>query len=77
MTRTVEAVFEHGVFRPLQTIDLAESQRVLLSFAPAEDDALDPAEFDRLALSSLAEVWDNDEDAIYDNWRELYGVTEG
>ena len=23
---------------------------------------------------SLRRVWDNDEDAIYDNWRELYGV---
>ena len=23
---------------------------------------------------SLRRVWDNGEDAIYDNWRELYGV---
>lgn len=24
---------------------------------------------------SLARVWDNDRDAAYDNWRELYGVS--
>ena len=32
---------------------------------------------DRMALASLAELWDNEEDAIYDNWKELYGVEEG
>lgn len=29
------------------------------------------------AQEALMEVWDNDDDAIYDNWRELYGVSEG
>ena len=33
--------------------------------------------FDRLALASLATLWDNEEDAIYDDWKELYGVEEG
>ena len=23
---------------------------------------------------AFAEIWDNDEDAVYDHWRELYGV---
>ena len=27
-----------------------------------------------LSEDSLARVWDNDEDARYDNWRELYGA---
>lgn len=31
----------------------------------------------RLAEPSLLRVWDNDEDAVYDNWRQLYGVPEG
>ena len=31
-------------------------------------------EFDRFSLSGLEEVWNNPEDAIYDNWRELYGA---
>jgi excisionase family DNA binding protein len=33
--------------------------------------------FDRLALASMAELWDNEEDAIYDDWRALYGVAAG
>jgi len=27
-----------------------------------------------LSESSLQHVWDNDEDAVYDNWKDLYGV---
>jgi hypothetical protein len=29
-----------------------------------------------MSLNSLARVWNNDADAVYDNWRELYGVPE-
>src|SRR5437867_3955094 len=32
---------------------------------------------DQMALASLADVWDNEADAVYDNWKELYGVKEG
>ncbi len=28
-----------------------------------------------LSEASLQRIWDNEEDAIYDNWRELYGVS--
>jgi excisionase family DNA binding protein len=38
---------------------------------------LEADSFDRMALASLAELWDNEEDAIYDDWKELYGVEEG
>ena len=31
-----------------------------------------PSGFDRLALASLADLWDNEADAVYDSWRELY-----
>lgn len=27
-----------------------------------------------LSQASLQRVWDNEEDATYDNWKELYGV---
>jgi hypothetical protein len=27
-----------------------------------------------LSDEALVRVWDNEDDAIYDNWRELYGV---
>jgi excisionase family DNA binding protein len=35
------------------------------------------SQFDRMALASLAELWSNEEDAIYDNWQELYDVKSG
>ncbi|HLF76528.1 MAG TPA: helix-turn-helix domain-containing protein [Dehalococcoidia bacterium] len=31
----------------------------------------------RLAESSFNRDWNNDQDAIYDNWKELYGVSSG
>jgi len=27
-----------------------------------------------LSEAALQRVWDNEEDGVYDNWRELYGV---
>ncbi len=35
------------------------------------------AEWSRLSEAALRRVWDNEQDAVYDNWRELYGVPEG
>ena len=31
----------------------------------------------KLAITGFAEDWDNEKDAIYDNWREHYHVSEG
>lgn len=31
-------------------------------------------DWQQIGLSSFETEWDNEEDAIYDNWRELYGV---
>lgn len=31
----------------------------------------------RLSEETFARDWDNERDAVYDNWRELYGVREG
>ena len=30
-----------------------------------------------LGMAAFERAWDNEEDAIYDNWRELYGFSEG
>ena len=43
MTYAVEAVYEKGVFRPLEPVALEEGQRVALSVKPQ---ALSPAEAD-------------------------------
>ena len=31
----------------------------------------------KLSEATFAEDWDNEKDAVYDNWREIYGVREG
>lgn len=33
--------------------------------------------FDDVAMAGLTELWDNEADAIYDDWKALYGVEEG
>ena len=35
-------------------------------------EAGDEADWQRLSLSAFEAEWDNPDDAIYDNWRELY-----
>ena len=30
----------------------------------------------QLSEAALMRVWDNEHDAVYDDWRELYGVSE-
>jgi hypothetical protein len=32
------------------------------------------ADWHNLSLSAFETEWDNDEDVIYDNWRQLYGI---
>ena len=56
---------------------VGKALEILFSLA----DVLSPAD-ERQALTaaseeSLARVWENDRDAAYDNWRELYGVPAG
>jgi predicted DNA-binding antitoxin AbrB/MazE fold protein len=43
MSEAVEAIFENGVFRPLQPVELAEGERVKLTVTPADERAADPA----------------------------------
>ncbi|HEV8716308.1 MAG TPA: hypothetical protein VGX03_26215 [Candidatus Binatia bacterium] len=38
------------------------------------NEALDETDWRNLGLASFEHDWDNPDDAIYDNWRELYGV---
>ena len=40
-------------------------------------DAEEASHFDQMALAAMTDLWDNEEDAIYDDWRTLYGVAAG
>ena len=41
----------------------------------ADDDELE--DFRRLGAQAMHDAWDDEEDAIYDNRREIYGAEEG
>ena len=46
MSKQIEAIYEHGVLRPLEPLDLDESQRVTITIADegeGEEDLFDPA----------------------------------
>lgn len=34
----------------------------------------DEADWQQISLSAFEQDWDNEEDAIYDDWRAIYGV---
>ena len=40
----------------------------------ADPSTIERDEFADLGMTRLEEEWDNPEDAIYDNWKKLYGV---
>ena len=44
---------------------------------PPETDDDELEDFQRLTGAAASEIWDDEEDAIYENWREIYGVEEG
>jgi hypothetical protein len=46
---------------------------ILFSLADLLDSQVERQGWSFLSEDSLRRVWDNAEDAIYDNWRELYG----
>lgn len=66
-----------------QTHQVSESQVVeraldiLFSLSELFSETLERQAWHRLSEASLYRLWDNEQDAVYDNWRELYGVPEG
>jgi hypothetical protein len=46
----------------------------LLLDSVVSDEVHDELDWQDMSLSAFEQDWDNPEDAIYDNWRDLYGV---
>ena len=56
MTRTIQAVYEGGVFRPKEPLPIAEGTPVELTVRPEEPAASVPAEVTRRALLEIASL---------------------
>ena len=55
-----------------QPLSLPEGTEVVVEIRTI-DEATD-AEWRELGMQRLETEWDNPADAVYDNWKELYGV---
>ena len=70
------------VTKVLDTVKLfTAAERLLLAKLLLDslvvDETEDEADWFKISLSTFEQDWDNPDDAIYDNWRELYGVSTG
>ena len=89
MSRMLTAVEKHirlstehadRLSRLARTQGLSEDQIVekaldiLFSLTDLFDERTEQRGWSFLSEDSLRRIWDNEEDAAYDNWRELYGV---
>ena len=53
-------------------VELPDGTEVLIEIHPVS--ATSDEGWHELGMERLESEWDNPNDAIYDNWRELYGV---
>ena len=82
------AIVEKIVYIPAELAErlnqLAQAQHVSenelirkaldIFFGLSPDASLERHDWTTSSESAFSKVWDNDDDARYDNWRELYGV---
>ena len=67
------------VFERTKQFDASERlllAKLLLDSVLNEESKAD-AQWNQMGLDAFAADWDNPEDAVYDNWREAYGLAEG
>jgi predicted DNA-binding antitoxin AbrB/MazE fold protein len=71
MARTIEAVYENGVFRPLQPVDLEDGQRVqvYLPFEGSKLTAEEALEMMRKTHKIFGEVSDEEWEKIAEGWK--------
>ena len=56
---------------------MAKALDILFTLTDLLDARAERLAWSFLSTDALRRVWDNDEDAAYDNWRELYGAPAG
>jgi predicted DNA-binding antitoxin AbrB/MazE fold protein len=59
MSRKLDVIYEHGVFRPLESIDLPEHQRMIIKIPEAslvpDEEVLFDTEYERWAATQVKE----------------------
>jgi hypothetical protein len=74
VTSQVNELYRTGIRLPV-TDRLLLARLLLDSVLVKQID--EDTDWNHLSLSAFASEWDNDEDAIYDDWRHLYGISTG
>jgi predicted DNA-binding antitoxin AbrB/MazE fold protein len=64
-----KGVVRNGVIVPIEKVSLPEG--AVVDVVIAEEDS-----WSLLSHKAFAEDWESEEDSVYDNWREHYGVSE-
>ena len=76
MLKSVEGVYRDGRIELTELPgDVRDETRVIVTFLLAEEaQGIEPQGWAELGMSRLEQEWDNPEDAVYDDWKKLYGV---
>jgi hypothetical protein len=76
MLKSVEGVYRDGKIELVELPgDVRDETRVIVTFLLAEE-AQDNEQqgWAELGMSRLEQEWDSPADAVYDDWKKLYGV---
>lgn len=67
----------HKAFKTIK--QLPSKERLLLAHLLLDSllESDDETDWQAMSLASFVRDWDNPEDAVYDNWRDLYDVSAG
>ena len=77
MNKTIKVRFSHGKLVPLEKVEFPEGEELLVTceVAQAHGKEIQPElEWGGMSESGFAEDWENEKDAAYDNWHQLYHV---
>jgi hypothetical protein len=66
---------KNGVVVFDEPVALPEGASVRVEIVPTDEEAGE-RDWPEGPVASFAEDWDNEQDAVYDNWREQYGVRD-
>ena len=56
---------------------IAQALDMLIDMNVEQESEAERAGWSALSAPSLNRIWDNEADAVYDNWKELYGLPQG